>query len=533
MFQPKTYKAQLKRKLNSKRWKLLRLMTRIEDLARFMPNVKLCRVVGREGDSVITEWHIVIEDIPVKWKQRESIDLKNFRVTFEAIEGDLQKFCGYWQLHRVSEGVTEVELSIEMQVGIPQVEEVVGDLLAAKVKRNFSQMLDVFEETLVYERYKNMGDRSTSDVKGFAIIGHPYNYQHLVAYLKSFNPELKLPSREFLSKILELTPPYASYEIKKFRSATGKETHGYFILCPILPDMIENNLDMVIKKVVEACRVAEKLGLGVLTLGGFTSIAAEKHNRGLTGMVNVPVTTGNTMTAALTLEGLKKAAQIMCHDLAKSHLTIIGGAGDIGSACAKAMSRVVKQITITGRNPKNLIDVKRALENYGRAKIDVTHDNRKAVQNADLVIAAASSTSSIIEMSDFKSGAVICDIGYPKNISHAECKRDDILIFSGGMCKAPDEIDFGYDAGLPSTQTLYGCFAEAIVLDLDERYENFSWGKGHITEEKMNLIWEIAKRHGFSLAPFFWGKRMLTDDELSGLHERRKSARNAFNLDHA
>jgi len=530
-FNPKTYSVDLKRKLKSKRWKLLRLMTRIEDLARYMPNVKSCRIVAREADSVVTEWAIDIEGIPVKWRQREKFDFKGFQVSFEAIEGDLQDFSGHWKLSKESADVTEVHLHLQVKVGIPQVEEIIGDMIVQKIKKNFSQMLDVFEESLVFERYKNLTDRQASDVRGFAVICHPYNYMHLVKYLQSFNPDLKLPSREFLSKIFEMTPSYASYEVKSFRSANGKTTRGYFIMCPILPDMIENNLEMVMKKVVEACRVAEKLGLGILTLGGFTSIAAEKHHRGLPGMVNIPVTTGNTFTAVLAVEGVKKAAQIMCHDLTKCHVAVIGGAGDIGSACARALSRVVKKITITGRNPKNLIEVKRALENYGRAKIEITHDNRKAVQDAEIVIAAASSTKSIVEISDFKPGAVVCDIGYPKNISHADCDRNDLLIFSGGICAIPDEFDFGFDVGLPSKRTMYGCFSEAILLDLEERYENYSWGKGHITEEKMNYLWEIAGKHGFGLAPFFWGNQMLSDQELKALHERRKRA--TFDLDHA
>ena len=76
-------------------------------------------------------------------------------------------------------------------------------MIVQKIKRNFMQMLDVFEETLVFERYKNLSDRKASNVSGFAVNCHPYNYTHLAKYLQSFNPELKLPSREFLSKIFE------------------------------------------------------------------------------------------------------------------------------------------------------------------------------------------------------------------------------------------------------------------------------------------------------------------------------------------
>ena len=55
------------------------------------------------------------------------------------------------------------------------------------------------------------------------------------------------------------------------------------------------------------------------------------------------------------------------------------------------------------------------------------------------------------------------------------------------------------------------------MLALEERYENFSWGKGHITIEKMAEILGMARKHGFELAPFFWGHRLVTDEEVKGI----------------
>ena len=115
---------------------------------------------------------------------------------------------------------------------------------------------------------------------------------------------------------------------------------------------------------------------------------------------------------------------------------------------------------------------------------------------------------------------MVCDIGYPKNISYAETDRQDIFVFSGGICSLPSEFDFGFDVGLPSTKTLYGCYAEAIILDLEEQYVNYSEGRGNITEEKVNEITAMGEKHGFGLAPFFWGHRMLTEDDLQAIHAR-------------
>lgn len=161
--------------------------------------------------------------------------------------------------------------------------------------------------------------------------------------------------------------------------------------------------------------------------------------------------------------------------------------------------------------------MRKILQSCGPARVLGQQDNDEAVRDADVVIAAASSSRSIVDIGSFKPGAIICDIGYPKNIAYADTDREDILIFAGGICSLPQEFDSGFDIGLPSSKVLYGCFSEAIVLALEERYENFSWGKGNITREKMAEILAMAREHGFELAPFFWGRRQVSDDEVRGI----------------
>jgi hypothetical protein len=47
-----------------------------------------------------------------------------------------------------------------------------------------------------------------------------------------------------------------------------------------------------------------------------------------------------------------------------------------------------------------------------------------------------------------------------------------------------------------------------MVLALEGRYENFSLGRGRIGPQKMALIWDLAMKHGFRRAPFFFGQKL-------------------------
>jgi predicted amino acid dehydrogenase len=236
------------------------------------------------------------------------------------------------------------------------------------------------------------------------------------------------------------------------------------------------------------------------------------------------MTTGNTLTVSLVIDGVLKASEIMGIDLTKAKVTIIGGTGDIGSAVAKIFSETVAEVTITSRSEKNLIEIERILTYYGKAKITTSRENNEAIKGADIVIAAASVSNSIINLNNFKSGAVICDVGYPKNISYTSCDRKDILIFSGGICSIPSEFNLGFDIGMPTPYVLYGCFAEAILLALEDRYENYSWGKGNITRDRIGYIRAVASKHGFILAPFFWGNRLLKDSDIEQIRDNASKA---------
>ncbi len=511
------YAVTVSRVLPAKRWQVLRLLTRVQEFPRFMPNVKECRVLSHSRAKVVTLWKVEMGHIPISWKEEETFDFHHFTVSFKAIDGDLETFEGEWRLTEHPTGGTEVRIDARVRLGIPVLETIIGGVLADRVKKNFEAMLQAFDVLLTERRYQKIGDRRISDVRGFGVIGHPYNMNHLIKYFQSFKPDMKVPSEEFLAKVFDLVPSYVSYDVKEFRASSGKTTRGAFIACNIIPDLLDKDMKKGVMKVVESCKVAEKLGLGIVALGGFTSIAGEKYGEEFKKLINIPVTTGNTLTAALAVEGVLKAARLREMDLSTAKATVIGGAGDIGSACARALADKVSELVITSRSPESLERMRKVIAMFGKAKYRGLHDNNEAVRDADIVIAAASVSHSILDIASFKPGAIVCDIGYPKNISYRECDRQDILVFSGGICSLPQEFNAGFDIGLPSAKVLYGCFSEAIVLALEERYENFSWGKGNITQEKMAEILGLARKHGFELAPFFWGHRLVTDEEVRAI----------------
>lgn len=520
----KTHCISIRGSLPGDRRRVLALLSHIEDFPSYVPNIRESRVLKKTANEMLSEWLVETDGLPIRWRQKTVFDIRNFAINFQAVSGDLEKFEGMWELRKGEGDSTEVNIIVRVALGIPIPEQVVSEQIELRLKKIFKAILDSIEEKILEARYARADGKLSRKLDGFVVMGHPYNFNHLMRIFEVFKPDVYSMTPEFLLKIFELAPPYRSANITNFRSRTGKKVKGYFVMCPLIPDMALLTPELVMNKVIEGCRVAERLGAGVLALGGFTSVVGERYFQQLKSKVRIPITTGNTFTAAMALAGVRKSAALLAKDLKKSRVVIIGGTGDIGSACARVLAAEAGELVLTGRTRSTLDAAEHQLRALKGAEIFTATDNNEAVRQADIIIAAASAAQPVVDTNSIKPGAIVCDVGYPKNISHTSKHRSDIFVFSGGLCTVPTPFNLGFDLGLPNSNILYGCFAESIVLCLENRYENFSEGKGKITPEKVEWIAQAGKKHGFELAPFYWGNELIDDQRIEILRSKVSAA---------
>jgi predicted amino acid dehydrogenase len=365
------------------------------------------------------------------------------------------------------------------------------------------------------------------DRPDFALIGHPFDVEHLYRYLQYHKPDLRKPSRELLLKLFEWTPPYTDRQIEMV-SPAGRTARGSLIVCPLLPEMVKNGnrrrfRNLCVDKVIGALQLAAGQGAPLAGLGGFTSIADGDQGRLVARKVPaLAVTSGNTLTAMSAVDGVIAAAEALGLDPAAATATVVGAAGDIGTACARYLASRVKRLVLVSRFAFNLKKLADELARTQRAEVVVENDNAGAVGRADMVIAAASSVAPIFRSRDFKPGGIVCDVGYPRNIFvDVDLETAPIFLFAGGLLQSPSPVFLPYDMGLPDPRVLYGCWSEAMILALDGRIESFSLGRGRIVPQKMEEIWEMARRHGFTRAPFFFGDKIWRDEDIERIRQIR------------
>ena len=199
----------------------------------------------------------------------------------------------------------------------------------------------------------------------------------------------------------------------------------------------------------------------------------------------------------------------------------------IGRVCALVLAREARRITIVARNERKLEELAaKILYDTGLA-VKVTSDSKKALQTADVVITVTSSIDTVIEPEDLKSGAVICDVARPRDVSKRVSEvRDDVLVIEGGVVEVPGDVEFNLNFGFPP-QTAYACMAETMVLALEQRYESYTLGR-ELTVEQVEEIAQLAGKHGFKLSGFRSFGKALTEKEIAGIKSRaseRKTAR--------
>lgn len=355
----------------------------------------------------------------------------------------------------------------------------------------------------------------------FAFIVHPLTARD---FCRKF-PFAQNWSDGFIEGIMKYIPPFKVSNIGGIESPHNK-SEGWFVGCPLTSrQMVEMPEPYVLKKIIKAGKVAEKLGAKVVGLGAFTSIVGDA---GVTVAqnLNIAVTTGNSYTVATALEGTRQAAKMMGISIDRANVVVLGATGSIGAACAQILAREVRYLTLVARNEAKLEKLASQILRSTGLAVRVTANTKSTLKAADIVIAVTSAVDSIIEPEDLKSGAIVCDVARPRNVSRRVTEvRNDVLVIEGGVVEIPGDVNFGLNFGFPP-RTAYACMAETMLLALEQRYENFTLGRD-LTVKQIETIDQLAKKHGFKLAGFRSFERAFTEAEINQI-KNNIAAKNAF-----
>lgn len=316
-------------------------------------------------------------------------------------------------------------------------------------------------------------------------------------------------------------PPLVLSHTRGIRSlATGREVEGWILACPLTARrMLEVPPRVAYRKIIQTGRLAERLGARILGLGAYTSVVGDG---GLTiaRRLQIPVTTGDSYTVAVSVHALLEAADRVGISLEKATAAVIGATGAIGGACARLLAPQVGHLILLGRRTDALEAARAHLARSAHGPVEIATDVA-AIRSADLVLTATSAGRPIIFPEHLKPGTVVCDVARPRDVSlRVHREREDVLVVDGGLVETPGRVGLGFDYGLPPGLT-FGCIAETIALTMEGRFADYTVGKT-IEVERVQEIAEIATRHGFRPASLHSLDRPLPPERIAPVMKARE-----------
>lgn len=333
----------------------------------------------------------------------------------------------------------------------------------------------------------------------FGLIGHLTSLEHAQSVAKELGyPEYADQGLEFWC----MAPPQIVDSIT-VTSLTGQKIYGKYVESCFLPEMLASHrIKAATRKIINAMAHAQKNGINITALGGFSSIIFEKFNLQQIKQIRTVklelerFTTGNTHTAYVICRQVEQVSQQLGIDLSGATVAVCGATGDIGSAVCRWLDArtQVEELLLVARDQQRLQELQADL---GRGKI---LGLEAALPLADVVVWVASMPKGVeIDPTVLKQPCVMIDGGYPKNLAN-QIQHPGVHIVNGGIVEHSLDIDWQImqivNMSIPTRQ-LFACFAESMLLEFEQWYTNFSWGRNQITVEKMDAIGRVSLKHGF------------------------------------
>ncbi|NOY70724.1 MAG: dehydrogenase [Deltaproteobacteria bacterium] len=360
-------------------------------------------------------------------------------------------------------------------------------------------------------------------VNRFAFVVHPLSRD----YLKKI-PPIGIASKilpgaamDTVEKVMAYSPPFVYSKVTGIRSPTGVEAEGWLIAIGATPkQMLAHSPEFINARLLKAVSIAKNLGAQIVGLGALTKAMGDA---GVTVAKNaeIPVTTGNSYSASAALWAAADAVRRMGlikvtrGEKIKAKTMVIGATGAVGSVCSKLLATAFDELYMVDVHDAKLLTLRASILNeFKDVNVHITTRADRFLSDMDVIVTATTPApgGKIIDIMQVKPGCIITDVNRPLNFSAKEAaNRPDVLIIASGEIELPGEPEMK-DIGLPPG-VAYGSLAEAIVLALEGRFENFSVGRD-IEWKKVSEIYKMGLKHGMKLASISGIEGILNDEDF-------------------
>lgn len=420
------------------------------------------------------------------------------------------------------------KLNYAILEGIIQLKKGAGDFV------NHDDVIKMVETMKLAPELRKFNENPEEEVN-FAFVIHPLHTKHLFKhpYLRFMKDHAK-PFEKIAEEAITYIPGFFYGNIEGIVSEkNGKKVKGLIYTVTETPKkLMETKPDVVYKKILKLCEKADEKGAKIIGLGAYTKIVGDA---GVTidRLSPIPVTTGNSLSAASTLWAAKLAVEKLGFvkkdgNRFKGTVMVVGATGSIGAVSAKILSLSWDEIIIVAPRAYKLIELRDEILSINpNAKIEISTNADNFSHKCDLIITTTSGQGkTVLDIMKVKPGCVICDVSRPFDIKEEDAiKRPDVLVIASGEVTLPGNVDMQVDLGLEG-KIVYACLAETALLAMDGKFESFTLSR-NINYEKVLEIDKMAREHGVRLSQIMGHGGFISDEEfkLCKEHAIKKGAK--------
>lgn len=332
-----------------------------------------------------------------------------------------------------------------------------------------------------------------SENKKVGFLLHPRNFRDF--YNKY--PFAKMVPEWLLEKITRYLPPLTVSRITGLKDREGNKIEGYVLSLPLIAKTMIENRELARKKVEDAVKKANNLGIGILALGGLTA-SLSKGGLDVAEKNDVGVTTGRAYTVKIVTDYVDYVCNNFDINKKQINIGIVGAAGSIGAGCAFKLAK-------NGYSQFTLVDIERKLDRVkqhanelNETNIDIVMDHQLHVlEEAHIIIAATNAPEALISSGDLTPGTFIVNDAQPSDVADEVYSRGDVAVIEGGVVTTPG-ISCNLKMGLHDKHDNFCCAVEAFILAQNGHYDNYSIG--YLSLENIEKLERLSEGSKFELS---------------------------------
>lgn len=361
----------------------------------------------------------------------------------------------------------------------------------------------------------------------FVFLTHPRDKEDIYFTFPLLGKLRRVIPSQWILGFLSLFPCFVAAKVD-----SPQGLRGFFISTPLLPSVLFQNRDKTLKnaqKIIQFVRkiTTQKVYIGLAAWWPIVTNSGAAFERFRQENDRVIVTNGHAATLASIVLSVEKICQIASLPIKDLKLLVIG-VGKMGGAVVRHFYGCAEELGLVDQNEQRLDRITEELQqNRATTKIEkfVVSENNfsdailPALANYHITVCTTSNVGYVVKDTALLKNCIILDDARPEAFPRVVNSEQGVIVLEGGLIKV-NGIKIDSDFGFGSTDNIFGCLAEAFLMNVDGM-QTLKPTLGEVDPDNFQKLLHVCKQYGISCGDFKAGWQSVNDEMVKRLIENK------------